>query len=401
MSIRSGLAAAALALGAGAAFGGEPVPAAAIGRVMQQARTPPVALDALPPAERAARLAERTRLLQQGEAALARLEVDPALLALDRAAAIAHAADTEMALVRAYMQNGEYRRAVAFVAHTAAAHREVAGGAALYAWLLNAGGHGENALRLLSEAEQRFPDDPLLREVRVQLKSRQPAAGASLLIPPARLAPYAQPGPPASARMLANGVLVGDGGRVLTRLGTAAGTRLWVRNGLGHASSASVERRLGDGIVVLRLSTPLPMRPLEAAARDPFPGSVGYVIEYTPARGAPPAWPVLTAGFVGGVVQSPTPRPASDKSAGALRLLGVDVPKGPRGGPVFDAAGRLAGIAVPGTSDAPDRLVPVSHLQPSMGRASAAVDPGAPAKLPADEIYENALRTTVQVLAAD
>jgi hypothetical protein len=398
MSIRSGLAAAALALAAGAACAGET--AAAIGRVLQQARTPPVALEALPPAERQARLAERIRLLKQAEAALARLEVDSALQALDRAAAIAHSADTEMALVRAYMQNGEYRRAVAFVAHTAAAHREAPGGAALYAWLLNAGGHGENALRLLAEADQRFPEDALLREVRVQLKSRHPVAGASLLISPARLGPYAQAGPPAAARMVASGALVDDGTRVLTRLGPATGTRLWVRNGLGQVTSARVERRLADGIVVLRLSPALPAGALEASARDPFPGSVGYLVEYTHARGAPPAWPLLVGGFVGGVVPATTPQ-ATDKSAAPLRLLGIDVPKGPRGGPVFDAAGRLAGVAVPGAKGGPDRLVPVSHLQPVIRRTGVASVPGSPAQRPADEIYENALRTAVQVLAAD
>ena len=51
-----------------------------------------------------------------------------------------HAADTEIALVRGHMQAGDYRRALAFGAHTAGAHLDVVGGSLLYVWLLHAGG---------------------------------------------------------------------------------------------------------------------------------------------------------------------------------------------------------------------------------------------------------------------
>ena len=54
---------------------------------------------------------ERSELLQRGEAALARGDVDQALDAFERAGTMMHAADAEMALVRAYMQSGAYRRA--------------------------------------------------------------------------------------------------------------------------------------------------------------------------------------------------------------------------------------------------------------------------------------------------
>ena len=86
------------------------------------------------------RLKEKAQLLATGEAALARIDLDAALQAFDRAASIQHAADTEMALVRTYLQAGQYRRALASGAHTAGAHLDVVAGSALYAWLLNTGG---------------------------------------------------------------------------------------------------------------------------------------------------------------------------------------------------------------------------------------------------------------------
>ena len=117
------------------------------------------------------RLQERADLLASGEQALARRDVDAALLAFDRAALILHAADTEIALVRAYMQGGDYRRALAFGAHTAGAHLDVVGGSALYAWLLHAGGQSAIAQRLIDEAQGRAP----LRGPRLSWLSRWPA----------------------------------------------------------------------------------------------------------------------------------------------------------------------------------------------------------------------------------
>ena len=57
-----------------------------------------------------------------------------------------HAPDTEAAQVRAHMQAGDYRRALAFGAHAASAHRrDWPAGTALYAWLLQAGGQAAAA----------------------------------------------------------------------------------------------------------------------------------------------------------------------------------------------------------------------------------------------------------------
>jgi hypothetical protein len=124
-------------------------------------------------------------------------------------------------------------------------------------------------------------------------------------------------------------------------------------------------------------------------ARDPFPGSAGFSIEYGVTAEALPAWPLLRAGFIGAPRQS-------------LRRLGIAVPVGPRGGPVFDAAGRLAGIAVPAMDTDGDLLVPASVLRRELGewvgQWGEPEPSGPPAQKALDEIYEHALPLTLQLL---
>ena len=406
---------------------------------MEQVRPQPSASQAGNPAVLTAktvtpaRLQERVEWLKAGEIALARLDVDAALRAFDQAAMILHAADTEIALVRAYMQGGEYRRALAFGAHTAGAHLDVVGGSALYAWLLHAGGQPAIAQRLLNEAQSRLsinqaPDGPTLQAadaavrpevqamargtattaaprvaremldgVQQQLRSGTPIASGALLTLPTRLAPYgSSEGLPKGARVVGSGVLLHSGQEALVPLALVPRShKLWLRNGLGQLVTAQVVQRLpGIGVARLRLGRALPVaQDLWGAERDAFPGSVGYAVEFAAAPDAAPAWPVLRTGFLGG---------ASDAITGhsPQRLLGIDMPPGPRGGPVFDAAGRLLGLSLAGLSGAPDRLVPASALPADLREALAPLAPrDADAHAEMDKIYEAGLKTTLQVIA--
>lgn len=350
------------------------------------------------------RFNERADLLKAGETALARRDAAAAIQAFDRAALILHAADTEIALVRAYMQSGQYRRALAFGAHTAGAHLDVIGGSALYAWLLHAGGQGVIAQRLLAEAETRRPGDKMLGHIQAQLKSGSPVASGNLLTLPARMAPYgsSQKLPP-SARVLGSGLLIGNGELALVPLALLPRSgNFWLRNGLGDLSRGTVHKRLSStGVALVRLESPLPApENLSVAPADAFPGSVGYAVEYVASRDSTPAWPLLRTGFLGAVTDD-----------GGERLLGIDMPTGPRGGPVFDAAGRLTGVALPGRQDktgrlsTQDRLVPVSALQTqlrSSGQAKAVLGSPPSADLPpraaVDQIYETSLKASLQLI---
>jgi hypothetical protein len=328
--------------------------------------------------------ASRAQLLAQAEASLAALDTQRAELEFDRAAAMAHAADAELGLVRTYMQEGEYRRALSFVAHAAQGHLDDPGGAALYAWLLHIGGQQQPAARILAQAMQRFPHEPLLRSVHRELESPEPSAEGTLAIPPSRFAPY---GAGIEAGVVVATGWVFDGGRhALVPLDALrAGKSVSVRNGLGSPARARVEKRLpGAGIAVLAIDPPLVVSGAAALApRDPFPGSVAYAVEYARSRSGAPAWPMLRAGFVGAAVGS-----------GSQHALDVD---GARGGPVFDATGRFMGLALDAHHGGAPHLIPRSAFASLAGMPHAMASPPS-ASMPADALYESALRDTVQVI---
>lgn len=339
-----------------------------------------------------ARLLERTQLLASAEAALARSDVALAQQDFERAALIAHAADTEMGLVRAHMQAGQYRRALAFGAHTAGAHLDVVGGAALYAWLLHLGGQEAAAKRMLADALTRSPSHPLLIVAQTQLQSAHPLANGLLLQTPVRMAPYgSQAGLPAKARVAASGVLFDGGRRVLVPLATLRSPqRLWVRNGLGQLAPAQLEKKLPQlNVATLRLGSALPMdAPLPLADKDAFPGSVGFAVEYTASLNAAPQWPLLSTGFLG--------EPSAD---GKTRALGIALAAGPRGSPVFDNMGRLVGMALPPTADK-NQLVTASQLHAAVGEPMGKLTVAtARERMSADQLYETALPNTVQVIS--
>ena len=348
------------------------------------------------------RMQERTLLLARGEAALARNDTDTAQTAFENAAAILHAADTEMGIVRTYMQQGQYRRALAFGAHTAGAHLDVVGGTALYAWLLHVGGQPVVAQKLLSEANIRAPKQPLLAAVQLQLNADAPLAAGPLLQAPVRLAPYSSSLSPSisnrltnlpiGARVVGTGVLAGQGRQVLLPaqlLGITS--RIWVRNGLGQTSAAVKVRKKSDApMAVLRLRTPLPLGDaLTLAPSDAFPGSVAFVVEYVASTHANAQWPILHTGFLGGLV-----------GGSGARHLGIALQPGPRGGPVFDDGGRLVGIAM-ARKNAADHIVLTSQLHQYLNDPSSKVATTVQKqKVSVDKVYESALRSTVQIITA-
>lgn len=327
------------------------------------------------------RLAEREGLLRQGEAALAGGNAAAAEQAFDRAAMILHSADTEMGLVRSYMQSGQYRRALAFGAHTAGAHLDAVGGAALYAWLLHAGGQDVLAHKLLADAQARAPSQPLVAQVGRELASAAPRAHGDMLLPPARLAPYGGSALPQGARVVAAGTLVGEGGMAFVPAQAAKG-RLWVRNGWGQQAMASVVATSG-GVALLRLERPLAPPAIGVAPNDAFPGSVAFAVAYPPSADAGPAWPLLRTGFLGG-----------DAGGKGDRLLDAAMRRGlAPGGPVFDQAGRLAGVALG------NKMLAAPRLRDTFAARVKLPVVKDNAKLGPDAVYEAALRSTLQVIA--
>lgn len=351
----------------------------------------------------------RAKVLARAEAQLARGDAAAAIETFDRAAMMLHAPDTEMGLVRAYMQAGEYRRALAFCAHTAGAHLESQGAGALYAWLLRLGGQRAVAERTLAEVVARAPEDAVSAAVAQAFGSQRPVATGALLDPPHRLAPQAvmrggQAPIPEAAHVDASGVLLPGGKQALVPAASARASgvrRLWVRNGLGQATEAEIDASSQPpealGIAVLSLKEPLEVpSTLIWTSSEPFAGSPGFLVEFAESAQSSAAWPWLQQGFLG-----------SFAGAVGLRRLGIDMANGPHGGPVFDAQGRLAGISLPGAGGVP-MMLPVSQWPLATmphGASSAGPAEGAGAKVQAargvigpDEVYESALPIALQLI---
>jgi tetratricopeptide (TPR) repeat protein len=323
-------------------------------------------------------------LLIEGEALLAAGDADAALDVLQQAANLAHTPQIECTVTRAQVQAGAYRQALAFGAHAALSHRAYPSAMALYAWLLHVGGQSVIAARLLDDALQRAPDAMALRLARDELARAWPRPSGPLLDAPLRSAPHAHGAvvPTPGVAVLGTAVLLADGRHALVARETLAGaTHCWLRNGLGRTVHAEPAVPAGDW-ALLRLADPLPAAALDASHAPLFAGSPIATCEYAPMADDLPAWPVLRQGFAGRV------------PAQGARALGIVMPSGARGGPVFDRAGRLAGVSRGGLSG--DRLVAAAELPLDFPvDASRAAEP-----VPLDVVYESALRLTLQVIAA-
>ena len=338
-------------------------------------------------------------LLKKGETDLVLGHAELALPAFEQAANLEHAADIEMGILRSFMQLGEYRRALAFAAHTAGAHQDEPGGSALYAWLLHCGGQRTFAQQFLKEAQVRMPNEVLLGLTKKQLDTAAPIADGLLLEVPNRLAPYSYPDQPipAQAAVVGSALLVNAGKSALVPTVVIAHSReIFLRNGLGNTTRATVQSQSQElGLSLLRLDSALPAQNgLVVPSRDAFPGSIAYAIDYVSSIKSDPAWPLLYQGFLG-----------MPDEATSLRLLGIDIPDGQHGGPVLDGAGRLVGLILPTTdkaqTGAKTRFVPISRLRQQFGELFGAIsEQPASAKIPTDEVYEKSLGQTLQVMTA-
>lgn len=339
----------------------------------------------------------RQALLATARAALAAGDSLLAIAQLDAAALISHAADTELLLLQAQMQAGDYRSALMFASHTAGAHLHEPEALALYAWMLALAEHRVEARRLLDAGLKRLPGNALLLAMHRQLPRTEPVAAAET--DPADAA--IRPGPlafgaavPTHAQALGSGLLLDGGRHALVPLdpNQDGATQLWVRNGLGQASAAHLVKRFEpNGLALLSLDTPLPtaQSSLRRAPRDAFAGSPASAFSYLSTPSAQAAWPAMHRGFLGRL-----------STTSHQQALGVELPKAARGGPVFDQAGRWIGIALAGQDDEP-HLASLGTLQAALGPWFEAVpvqQQGLPLAL--DQQYELALPLTVQLLVA-
>jgi hypothetical protein len=314
-------------------------------------------------------------LLVRAERALEAGDAPAALAAYEQATLRRHTADIEIGWLHAQMQAGEYRRALAFAAHVAGAHRDAAAGAALYAWLLHLGAQDAAARAQIASASQRWPGHAALEWARERIEAGGLDAGAA----PFRIGPQPTGAEVPAAVVPAGGGMLVAAQRALAPLAQVQGARaLWLRDGLGRTRRADIESEVPElGLAVLRLDAAIDIA-LPARTSSAFPGSPAFAVGFGPAT---PAWPRMNLGFLGAVTDGARPRQLGFRSAS--------------GGPVFDHHARLVGLSLPG-ADAEASFVSLAQLARWIEPGPAA--PAAPRTTP-DAIYEAALPISVQVLA--
>lgn len=332
----------------------------------------------LPPAQEAA----RQRLLDAARAALSRGEPDAALVPLESASGMAHAADAEMLQLQMQLQGGRFRQALAFAAHSAAAHRDEPEARALHLWLLALSGQVDYVKQRLTPGDV---GDDRLSGLLAGLETPSPLAG----LPPSPLPHGVEV--PDTARAVATGLIL-DGGRlaVVPAQAVRGGDALWLRNGVGRASRAypiAEDPALAAlGLARLRIDPPLrpsnAADPLSRAPRAPFAGSPASRIGMPRLDTSAPSWPVMQSGFTGRVDRN------------GVQSLGWPAGVVLSGGPVFDTAGRLAGLAVPTADGGTERLIPAATLE---GLQVLPIRADAHAVTP-DQVYEAALFHVAQLL---
>ena len=339
--------------------------------------------------------ASRAALMEQGAAALARGDADAAARAYEQAASMQHEPDAELALVRSAMQAGRYRQALTYAAHIAGGHKEDADGAALYAWLLWLGGQPDAASRILAAAEPLVVGAAPLRHARRAMRDGRimpaTADGDALfaLFSPVSLPALPRANPKAS--VVASGLLLGDGRQALAPLAPLLqARRIRVRDGLGQLRSARIARRIQpEGLALLELAEPLPAPGLFAPDGDPHAGSPAYLADHARSQGGQAAWPRLRHGFLGA--------PAGERGRNAIGI--APAAGAAAGGPVFNGSGGLAGIAYNAPNGSASFLS-AAWLGRRLGMplAPAAPTPAGP-RIALEQVYENAMRGTLQVIA--
>jgi hypothetical protein len=381
--------------------------------------------------------------------------------------------DAEIGLVRALLQAGEFRKAMAYANLTAGEHPDSSEAAALLAFLLDRVGRTEQAFSTLKRLRNERPDDPtpVAANAEILIDRHAPAQARAMLeewyarhreplhpqlerlLTRAKLAEQAAsaqqaasaekgmsldtgaqpsrvraalkadtqgwPAPPfepfalANHRIVAgsNGITVDAGKQVLTHRGVVDGVSgmLLVRNGLGEVRRAEVASASGTGeLVRLRLTTPFPAsRSLPSDQLLPPEGvRFCFAFGFSVPQSSDAAYPAIAPGLV----------VRADAGVGGLMQITSALGAGDNGTPIFDARGRLLGLAL----GAGDHVIAGKDLRRNLGNGAFAVrtvqpqsessQPQRAANTPAgplpptpsvEELYERLAPTVVQIVALD
>jgi len=366
------------------------------------------------------------RLIAHAHEALARGDAPAAVGLFEQAASRGESIDAQVGEVRARLWAGQFRHAVTIATDVAGEHPESAEAQALLAYVEDRSGYTKQALERLHREQQLHPLEiaPAQAEAEIlidrhaadraiELIDRRIAgqgpdgdlcrlrARAELLAPASRTGltahcstrtagqwlefrapafPHAL-GPPVAA---GNGIIIQDGGQVATskRLVDRESAEVWVRSSAGEMHRARLVANANDPtseVALLSLDAPYVESHHIQSAPEGAHG-LCFTLSYPVAASSDAMLPVVT--------------PCSALKSGTASLQ-VNVPLSPseRGSPVFDAQGRLLGLAEPSPSRSrvlrlTGRPSPTSEGDPSDAVPTIAMS----------ELYERLSPLVVQVL---
>ena len=339
----------------------------------------------------------RNGFLAAAESLLAGGRPVEALDAFERIAATEHSADVELSIVRAHMQAGAYRVALAFCAHAAGAHPEFAAGTALYGILLFVGGQRTTALQTIAKSLLLHSDDRILLAAQTFISDQRPLFNSALLKAPWRVAPYASGSSvPKETRLIGTGYLLPSGDfAIIPHIARKPTQKALVRNGLGQTSTVSIVAQ-GPALTLVKLLTPLTQPPKPFfAGRGVIAGSPSRLIHFMAQATHEAAWPILQSSFFRVLPQNE-----------GLRPLGFTLDTESLGGPVFDQFGQVCGLAIR-EQDGSDRLLPMDEvaehfLEPieSVDMLGVAGRVVSDTKVTNDLLYERSLLCVLQVFSS-
>jgi len=333
--------------------------------------------------------------------------------------------------VRASLQAGEFRKAMSFANLTAGEHPESAEAQALLAFLNDRTGRTEQALAALKTLEvarpnewspvaihaeiltDRFAPDQAHAPVQSWSTRRPTAPTVDRARVAAWLATSFQALPVGNHRIVGagNGVVIDDGKTVLTYAPVvpARATDVLVRNGVGRVVRARLDRANAPGDVIrLRLSEPYPATASVPANQVSSPEGVRFCFAFgfsTP-RSPEPAYPAIAPGLVS----------RADTGIGGLMQITSALGADQNGTPIFDARGKLIGLAL----STGDHQIAGKDVRKNLGNGAFALrvdetltgvprkmatkltPPGKQPPMPAvEELFERLAPAIVQIVAIE
>ena len=313
----------------------------------------------------------------------------------EKAAALGEAPEAEIGLVRAYLQAGEFRKAIAFANLVAAEHPDISETAALLAYLEDLEGQTPAAIAKITAELNQQPDDVALTAAYAEIllnhmatpqaiqlldtwMARNPAnadinrlrARAALITGDQKavqswreqtlileektkqstdVKPTTHwPSHPLAAFSIdqhmafksGNGLVVDEGRKILTTapLVTGATDSLLVRNGLGKIAKAHLEKIFADqGLALLRLETPYPKN-WSITLQNPVLNNVRFcfVFCFPLTDSLETLYPIIIPSVV----------VRADVGVGQLMQISSSLAEDKGGSPVFDNTGRLIALTI-------------------------------------------------------